>query len=76
MTFTEDVKYSYIFKGKTTIIAPTGTSEGESEVSITGLANIIGTKKCGAILYLKHVQLTQGSKVSNFSIVLNSFFFN
>jgi len=65
--FEENKKYGYLFSGKTTIIAPTGTEEGISEVSIKGKANVIGTQKCGAILYLKNVEITQGSKVSVYS---------
>ncbi|XP_026815483.1 apolipophorins [Rhopalosiphum maidis] len=58
--FDENRKYVYMFSGKTTIIAPTGTNEGISEVSIKGRANIIGTQKCGAILYVKQIEITQG----------------
>jgi hypothetical protein len=73
--FDENRKYGYVFSGKTTIIAPTGTDEGISEVSIRGRANIIGTQKCGAILYIKHVEITQGgSKVSLFSYATSIFF--
>ncbi|XP_060861024.1 apolipophorins isoform X2 [Metopolophium dirhodum] len=62
VVFGENTKHGYLFSGKTTIIAPTGTEEGISEVSIKGKANIIGTQKCGAILYVKHLEITQGSK--------------
>uniref|UniRef100_A0A2H8TZF4 Apolipophorin n=1 Tax=Melanaphis sacchari TaxID=742174 RepID=A0A2H8TZF4_9HEMI len=60
--FDENKKYGYVFSGKTTIIAPTDTEEGISEVSIKGRASIIGTQKCGAILYVKNIVITQGSK--------------
>ncbi|VVC28237.1 Vitellinogen, open beta-sheet,von Willebrand factor, type D domain,Lipid transport protein, N- [Cinara cedri] len=65
VVFTENYKYSYVFDGNTVITAPTGTPEGQSEISIIGIANIIGTQKCGGILYLKHVEITQGSKTYN-----------
>lgn len=69
VVFGENIKYGYLFSGKTTIIAPTGSEEGISEVSIKGKANILGTQKCGAILYLKNLEITQGSKVSVFLFV-------
>lgn len=61
--FDENIKYGYEFTGKTTIISPTNTQEGVSEVSIRGKANVIGLKSCGAILYLKNVEIIQGTKV-------------
>lgn len=67
--FGENVKYRYLFSGKTTIIAPTDSEEGTSEVSIKGKVNILGTQKCGAILYFKNLEITQGSMVSVFSFV-------
>lgn len=59
--FDENRKYGYLFSGKSAIIAPTGTEEGISEVLIKGRATVIGTQKCGAILYLKQIEITQGS---------------
>lgn len=70
--FVENMKYGYTFNGKTTIIAPSGTQDGISEISITGSATIIGMQKCGALLYLKGVEITQGSKVHIFFL---GFFF-
>lgn len=67
MGFSENMKYGYVFNGKTTIIAPSDSVDGTSEISITGLATIIGMQKCGAFLYLKNVEITQGSKVFTFS---------
>lgn len=63
VVFVENRKYEYEFNGKTTIITPTDTPEGKTEISINGLAYIIGMNKCGAILYLKKVKIIQGSKV-------------
>lgn len=63
MGFAENVKYAYKFSGKTMVIAPSGTKDGVSEISITGLATVVGMQKCGALLYLKGVEITQGSKV-------------
>lgn len=76
VVFTQNYKYSYMFSGKTIITAPTDSLEGQSEVSIIGIANIIGMTRCGAILYLKHVKISHDSKVGNFSIVLDTFILN
>lgn len=75
VVFDENRKYSYLFSGNTTIIAPTETEQGISVVSIEGNANIVGTEKCGAILYLKNLEITHGSKVSVFSFAESNFFF-
>lgn len=72
--FDENRKYGYLFSGKSAIIAPTGTEEGISEVLIKGRATVIGTQKCGAVLYLKQIEITQGSNVSLFLYVTNIFF--
>ncbi|CAH1725498.1 unnamed protein product [Aphis gossypii] len=61
--FDENRKYGYLFSGKSAIIAPTGTEEGISEVLIKGRATVIGTQKCGAVLYLKLIEITQGSNI-------------
>jgi len=76
-TFDENFKYAYFFSGNTTINAPTEDSNGVSEVSITGRANVIGTKNCGAIIYLKNVEITHGSKVmfNSVNILINIYFF-
>jgi len=71
--FDENRKYEYLFRGETVIIAPTGTEEGISKVSITGRATIIGTQKCGAVLYLKQIEITQGLNVSLFLYITNIF---
>lgn len=63
VTFTENVKHGYEFFGKTSISVPTGDSQDTSEVSIKGIVNVIGTQKCGAIVYLKNIVINQGSKV-------------
>lgn len=75
-TFDENFKYVYYFSGNTTIIAPTEDSNGVSEVSITGRAYVIGTKNCGAIIYLKNVEITHGSKVilNSVNILMNIYF--
>lgn len=76
MAFAENTKYGYEFNAKTTIIPPTGSEENISEISIKGKANVIGTKKCGAILYLNHLKITQGSKVCNIFLFRGKFFFS
>jgi len=63
VVFTENVKYKYEFRGQTTIITPTDTKDGMSKMSIKGMVYIIGMPSCGAILYLKNVEIKQGSKV-------------
>lgn len=75
VAFTQNDKYTYTFKGKTIITAPTGTLEGESEVLIFGIANIVGTKSCGAVLYLKHVKISHDSKVGHFFHCSGYFYF-
>lgn len=75
VVFGEKKVHEYSFRGKTTIIAPTGTEEGISAVSITGTANVIGTIKCGAFLYLTNLKIIQGSKVSVFSFAESTHFF-
>lgn len=66
MEFADNTKYGYEFNAKTTIIPPTGSEEGISEMSIKGKAYVIGTKTCGAIFYLKRIEIIQGSKVHTF----------
>lgn len=71
VVFAENRKYAYDFHGETKIMTPTESSEGQTKVSIKGNVKIIGTKNCGAILYLKNVEITQGSEVILILIIYN-----
>jgi hypothetical protein len=73
--FADSMKYGYEFNAKTTIIPPTGSEKSISEISIKGKANVIGTKTCGAVFYLKRIEITQGSKVDIFPFLWDHFFF-
>lgn len=69
--FAENIKHGYDFNSKTTIIAPTDSEDGMSEISIRGSVNVIGVQNCGAILYLKNIEIIQGTKVFRFSLNSN-----
>jgi len=70
LMFTNNVEYTYEFNGMTIINPPTGNNENNSELKIKGTVKVAGIQNCGAIVDLLNVEITQGSEVFYFSIII------